>query len=145
MKERDGGDGIVDSETTTEVLSRTDRNESMQIQSKWLKTALKWLSLKSDMKELIKRLEVPQNGIDLESYIQTIRYVLVYDALSKSGGSPGRAASLLKLNRTTLLGFMRRIGYDQFKPHYIEPELKEPNLGLQEGRRRAIRNPKKPK
>ena len=54
-------------------------------------------------------LELPQEGIDLRHVLASYEERLIKQALERSGGNKNRAASLLGLNRTTLVEKLKRI------------------------------------
>ena len=51
---------------------------------------------------------LPENGLDLESYISTIERELISRSLERTGGNKGAAAKLLNLKRTTLVEKLKR-------------------------------------
>ncbi|HLG96596.1 MAG TPA: sigma 54-interacting transcriptional regulator [Bryobacteraceae bacterium] len=51
----------------------------------------------------VASLDVPESGIDFEELMMSIERRLLERALAKSGGNKSRAASLLKMKRTTLI------------------------------------------
>lgn len=53
---------------------------------------------------------IPDNGIDLNAVINTLERRLIAKAMEKTGGVRSRAASLLGLNRTTLIEKMKKMG-----------------------------------
>ena len=55
---------------------------------------------------------VSPNGIDLERTIDDIERKLISEALQLAGGVKARAALMLSINRTTLVGKMRRLGME---------------------------------
>ncbi len=54
---------------------------------------------------------ITEKGIDFGRTIEEIERRMIRDALEKTGGVKARAASLLKLNRTTLVEKMKRLGF----------------------------------
>ncbi|MEE9273957.1 MAG: sigma-54 dependent transcriptional regulator [bacterium] len=56
--------------------------------------------------------ELPEEGIDMKSYIDDIEKRLIEKALEKSKGVKNRAAQLLGLNRTTLVEKMKKKNLD---------------------------------
>lgn len=54
-----------------------------------------------------------ERGVDLVKTIADIERKMIAEALSLSGGVKARAAALLKLNRTTLVEKMRRLGMER--------------------------------
>jgi two-component system, NtrC family, response regulator AtoC len=56
---------------------------------------------------------VPPNGVDLVQTINEIEKKMISEALHLAGGVKARAAAMLKLNRTTLVEKMRRLGMQQ--------------------------------
>jgi nitrogen regulation protein NR(I) len=54
--------------------------------------------------------EIPEEGIDLNQIIENIERDLILKALEKEGGVKSKAAGLLKLNRTTLIEKMKKMG-----------------------------------
>ncbi|MGD0843508.1 MAG: sigma-54 dependent transcriptional regulator [Geobacteraceae bacterium] len=65
----------------------------------------------SDQEELSTR--VTSRGVDLVKTVSEIERKMISDALSLSDGVKARAAALLKLNRTTLVEKMRRLGMER--------------------------------
>jgi nitrogen regulation protein NR(I) len=57
-------------------------------------------------------LEFRESGIDLNKTVSSLERKLIMQALEKSGGVRSKAAQLLKLNRTTLLEKMKKMGID---------------------------------
>ncbi len=58
----------------------------------------------------LRDLRLPQEGVDLNGFIQTIEDQLILQALARTGGNKTLAAELLRLNRTTLIERMRKKG-----------------------------------
>ncbi len=56
--------------------------------------------------------EFGDGGIDLNKMVSTLERNLIVQALEKAGGVRSKAAQLLKLNRTTLLEKMKKMGID---------------------------------
>lgn len=54
--------------------------------------------------------DIPDEGIDLNQVIDNLERDLILKALKKAGGVKSRAASLLNLNRTTLIEKMKKMG-----------------------------------
>ena len=54
-------------------------------------------------------LNLPDTGIDLDSYVSRIEHALIRRALEKTGGNKGRASKLLNLKRTTLVEKLKRL------------------------------------
>jgi DNA-binding NtrC family response regulator len=54
-------------------------------------------------------LNLPDDGIDLESYVSRIEHELIRRALEKTGGNKGQASKLLNLKRTTLVEKLKRL------------------------------------
>jgi transcriptional regulator with PAS, ATPase and Fis domain len=54
-------------------------------------------------------MELPDQGIDLESYVHNIEHQLIRRALEKTGGNKGQASRLLNLKRTTLVEKLKRL------------------------------------
>jgi DNA-binding NtrC family response regulator len=54
--------------------------------------------------------ELPDDGIDLPGYLDSIERSLVARALERTGGNRNKAADLLHLKRTTLVEKLKRIG-----------------------------------
>ena len=54
-------------------------------------------------------MNLPDDGIDLDSYVSRIEHELIRRALEKTGGNKGRASKLLKLKRTTLVEKLKRL------------------------------------
>ena len=55
-------------------------------------------------------IKIPDEGIDLNSIIKNLEVDLINQALRKSNGVKSKAAKLLKVNRTTLVEKMKKIG-----------------------------------
>jgi DNA-binding NtrC family response regulator len=55
---------------------------------------------------------VTANGIDLERTLDDIEKKMIGEALQLAGGVKARAAQMLSINRTTLVGKMRRLGME---------------------------------
>ncbi|RMF95711.1 MAG: sigma-54-dependent Fis family transcriptional regulator [Candidatus Schekmanbacteria bacterium] len=66
--------------------------------------------VKSDDKKKEFPLVLPDEGIDLNKVLKEMEQSLIKQALEKANGVRSKAASLLKLNRTTLLEKMRKDG-----------------------------------
>lgn len=56
----------------------------------------------------VKRIELPDDGINLKETLDDLENRLILDALQKSGGVKNKAAKLLGLNRTTLIEKMKK-------------------------------------
>ncbi len=56
--------------------------------------------------------EIPDEGVDLNSMVDTMERNLILRALEKTAGVRSRAATLLGLNRTTLIEKMKKMGID---------------------------------
>ncbi|MGD0883829.1 MAG: sigma-54 dependent transcriptional regulator [Thermodesulfovibrionales bacterium] len=56
--------------------------------------------------------EIPEYGIDLNSMVDTMERDMILRALEKTGGVRSRAASLLGLNRTTLIEKIKKMGIE---------------------------------
>ncbi len=54
-------------------------------------------------------LNLPDDGIDLEGYVNRIEHELIRRALEKTGGNKGQASRLLNLKRTTLVEKLKRL------------------------------------
>ncbi len=54
-------------------------------------------------------LQLPEDGIDLDAYINGIEHELIRRALEKTGGNKGQASRLLNLKRTTLVEKLKRL------------------------------------
>ena len=54
-------------------------------------------------------LNLPDDGIDLDSYVSRIEHELIRRALEKTGGNKGQASKLLNLKRTTLVEKLKRL------------------------------------
>ena len=52
---------------------------------------------------------LPEGGIDFDSYINRIEHDLIRRALEKTGGNKGQASKLLNLKRTTLVEKLKRL------------------------------------
>jgi DNA-binding NtrC family response regulator len=57
-----------------------------------------------------KEIVFPEDGIDLRTLVDHFEANLIRQALDRSGGNKNRAAQLLKLNRTTLIEKLKKIG-----------------------------------
>ena len=53
--------------------------------------------------------EIPESGVDLQSMIEAMEKTMIGQALEKSGGVKSRAATLLRINRTTLVEKIKRL------------------------------------
>ncbi len=60
--------------------------------------------------------ELPEEGVTLNSIIENIEKKLILKALDKTGGNRSKAATLLGLNRTTLIEKMKKMGIDFPRP-----------------------------
>jgi transcriptional regulator with GAF, ATPase, and Fis domain len=56
--------------------------------------------------------EIAESGLDLAAIIEEIEIKIIGSALARSGYVKAKAASLLKMNRTTLVEKMKRFGLD---------------------------------
>lgn len=56
--------------------------------------------------------ELNESGLDLSAAVSEVEAKIISRALSKSGNVKSRAASLLKMNRTTLVEKMKRLGME---------------------------------
>ena len=54
-------------------------------------------------------LALPENGIDLAEYIESVERELITLSLERAGGNKGKAAKLLNLKRTTLVEKLKRL------------------------------------
>jgi len=54
-------------------------------------------------------LQLPDEGIDFEGYVNRIEHQLIRRALEKTGGNKGQASRLLNLKRTTLVEKLKRL------------------------------------
>jgi len=54
--------------------------------------------------------ELPESGLDLASVVNEVEGKIIIHALAKSGNVKAKAASLLRMNRTTLVEKMKRLG-----------------------------------
>ena len=52
--------------------------------------------------------QLPMGGIDMKKYLNEIEISLIEQALAKTGNVVARAASMLKMRRTTLVEKMRK-------------------------------------
>lgn len=57
--------------------------------------------------------QLPDHGIDFENAVSGFELSLLRQALAASGGNKTRAASLLRIKRTTLLAKMKVLGEEQ--------------------------------
>ena len=55
-----------------------------------------------------QRIDIPENGIDLNTIMENIEKNLILKSLEKTGGVKNKAAKLLGLNRTTLIEKMKK-------------------------------------
>ena len=53
---------------------------------------------------------LPEDGIDLQDYLHHIERELIRSSLERTGGNKHKAAELLNVKRTTLVGMMKRLG-----------------------------------
>lgn len=60
--------------------------------------------------ELNPHSRLPRNGIDLKEHIKSLEITLIQQALDESGGVVARAATRLKMRRTTLVEKLRKYG-----------------------------------
>lgn len=66
-----------------------------------------------EMRDYINRnVEIPEDGISLNSVVGDMERNLILKALEKTGGVRSRAAALLGLNRTTLIEKMRKMNIE---------------------------------
>lgn len=56
--------------------------------------------------------DIPEEGIDLNSIVDSMERDLIVKALERTGGVRSRAAALLGLNRTTLIEKMKKMGIE---------------------------------
>jgi DNA-binding NtrC family response regulator len=56
--------------------------------------------------------ELNENGLDLAATVSEIEIKIISRALSRSANVKARAAALLKMNRTTLVEKMKRLGLE---------------------------------
>ncbi|KJR42472.1 two component, sigma54 specific, Fis family transcriptional regulator [Candidatus Magnetoovum chiemensis] len=61
---------------------------------------------------LYNTLKLPDEGIDLNSFLENIETTLIKQAMDKADGIKSKAASLLGLNRTTFLEKLKKRGLD---------------------------------
>jgi len=54
--------------------------------------------------------ELPENGLDMPSYLAAIERDLIQRSLDRTGGNRNRAAELLHIKRTTLVEKLKRFG-----------------------------------
>jgi len=54
--------------------------------------------------------DLPEDGIDMPTYLSAIEKDLIQRALTRTGGNRNRAAELLRIKRTTLVEKLRRLG-----------------------------------
>jgi DNA-binding NtrC family response regulator len=52
---------------------------------------------------------LPEEGLDLDSFVEKIERELIHLSLARTGGNKGRAAKLLNLKRTTLVEKLKRL------------------------------------
>ncbi len=58
----------------------------------------------------LRTVQLPQDGLDFENAVSQFELSLLNQALTASGGNKARAASLLRMKRTTLLAKMKTLG-----------------------------------
>jgi DNA-binding NtrC family response regulator len=56
-------------------------------------------------------LSFPDDGVDLAHLLAEVERDLIRRSLERTGGNKGRAARLLRINRTTLVEKLKRLGY----------------------------------
>ncbi len=56
--------------------------------------------------------DFPDSGLDLPAYLAAIEKDLIHRSLDRTGGNRNKAAALLRINRTTLVEKLRRLGPD---------------------------------
>jgi DNA-binding NtrC family response regulator len=56
--------------------------------------------------------ELSENGLDLASVVSEVEGRIIVHALAKNGYVKAKAATLLKMNRTTLVEKMKRLGIE---------------------------------
>ena len=56
--------------------------------------------------------ELSENGLDLSATVSEVETKIISRALARSQNVKSRAATLLKMNRTTLLEKMKRLGME---------------------------------
>jgi DNA-binding NtrC family response regulator len=54
--------------------------------------------------------DVGDGGLDLNATLESVERRLIYEALERTGGNKNRAAALLRINRTTLVEKLKRLG-----------------------------------
>jgi transcriptional regulator with GAF, ATPase, and Fis domain len=61
---------------------------------------------------------LPEAGIDLDAFIESIERTLIEHSLHRTGGNKGQAAKLLRLKRTTLVERLKRLAraHAEFRP-----------------------------
>jgi DNA-binding NtrC family response regulator len=62
---------------------------------------------------LVRRLEIPDEGLSFKDVVGTFEKDLLLSALNKTNWNKNRAASLLKLNRTTLIEKIKKQGLER--------------------------------
>jgi DNA-binding NtrC family response regulator len=55
-------------------------------------------------------LDLPEDGVDLNRVLAGLEGDLIRRSLERTGGNKGQAARLLRINRTTLVEKLRRLG-----------------------------------
>jgi DNA-binding NtrC family response regulator len=55
-------------------------------------------------------IEIPENGMDFNTAVDSYENLLILQALEKTGWNRNQAAALLKLNRTTLVEKIKKKG-----------------------------------
>ena len=54
-------------------------------------------------------LTLPEEGLDLDAFVDRIERELIQRSLERTGGNKGQAARLLNLKRTTLVEKLKRL------------------------------------
>jgi len=72
-------------------------------------------------KSSVLSLEIPDRGVSFKRAVSDFEDRLIIKALEKTGGNRNKAASLLKLNRTTLV--------EKIKKKHLEQEIEDLSLG----------------
>lgn len=65
----------------------------------------------------MKAVHIPRDGVDLTQILKNVERIFVEQALLDAGNNHAKAARMLKLNRTTLVEKMRKLGMKLNKPH----------------------------
>ena len=78
------------------------------------RTQIEMADLTPDIQQAVQGIaapyvQLPEEGIDFDSFVSRIEHQLIRRALEKTGGNKGRASKLLNLKRTTLVEKLKRL------------------------------------